>query len=781
MRRRLVVVAGRVGLVGLCGLVALAVALAVWVLAVPYPTERLGEAGRSSWRIVDRNGVLLREAVGEGGERARWTPLAEVSPDVVSALIAVEDRRFRTHRGVDPVGIGRAVLFAWRVRSGASTLTMQLARETGALPKTPLGKARQAVDALRIERVADKDAILEAYLNRVQFTPGTLGIEAASERLFGKPTRNLSLAEAALLAGLPQAPSAKNPLRHPAAAIARRDVVLHAMRDTGVVTQDAFDRAIAEPLVLAKAGGRPEAMHFTDAVLALHPPTGEVRTTLDRDLQAAAQRMTADHVASLRRGGMRQAAVVVLDNATCDVTVMVGSTDWWEGKDGRNNGATALRQPGSALKPFLYGLAFERGWDPASVAADVPTRYPDGDGLLMHPRNYSERFTGPVLLGEALGRSLNVPAVRLADAVGIDDVLQVMRRAGLDSLDQSADVYGLGLVLGNGEVTLVELARAYAMLARGGVSCTPRMLASDPVDPGVRVLDADAAYLVRDVLSDEALRARAFGFDNPLLVGFPVAVKTGTSTNWRDSWAVGFTDRHTVAVWAGDFGGEPMDQLSGAIGAGPLFRDVIREVTLRGAVRRVPEALVPPDGIDTIDVCALSGAAPGPSCPLRRTVRVRHEDADRPPCAWHKPLRIDRRNGLRASDRCPAAFVDARVFAVLPPTYAAWQAEDGSGPPTAWSPLCPPDAITPDAIVVTQPRPGDVYLVEPGYDRATQTVALQAEVDPPVPNLVWRVDGREVASPGWPYEGRWALEPGNHEVVAVAGDRRSDPVRFEVR
>lgn len=750
-------------------------------LSRPLPVEALQERP-ASWRVVDRDDRLLREVVGPDGLRARWAALDEISPWVIAGTVAVEDRRFYRHPGVDAVGVGRAALAsarAGRVVQGASTLTMQLARLVQHHPRSPGGKVAQAIDAVRLERALDKDAILEQYLNRAYYGAGAVGVEAASLRTFGKPSRHLSLAEAALIAGLPQLPGARHPSRDPAGAVARQRQVLDAMLTTGAITAAQHARAIAEPLSLRDGRITPEAMHFVDHVMASDPPPGVVRTTLDRDLQRQIQRMTRDHVAALSSGGLRQAAVVVLEHEDCAVSAMVGSADWWAEPDGRINGALALRQPGSALKPFAYGLAFEGRYDPASVVADVPTQYLDGVGALMRPRNYSERFTGPVLMGEALGRSLNVPAIRTANAVGIDEVLALMQRAGLASLDRGVEHYGLGLVLGNGEISLLELATAYAIFPRGGVRCGVRTLSSDPGGDGLRVLSEAAAFLVSDVLYDEALRARAFGWDNPLQLGVPVAVKTGTSSNWRDSLAVGFTDRHVIAVWAGDFGGEPMHQLSGAIGAGPLFRQVVEQL-VRTDRAHPPTRPQPPDGVAQIEVCALSGASPTEHCPTHRTVHVPTEHSVRPACSWHQPVRLDRRNGLRASQACPEVYSEERVFALLPADYAAWSASAGGGPPTAWSPLCPPDGIVADAVVVTHPSPGDVFLIEPGYDRRTQSVALSATVDPPVPQLTWWVDGQPMAQVGWPYEGTLALEPGSHEVVARVGERASEAVRFEV-
>ena len=748
----------------------------------PYPVERLEEKP-ASWRFVDRDGTLLREAVGPEGARAVWMPLDQLSPWVIEGTIAVEDQRFHEHHGVDMrsgLRAGRDSLAAGRVVSGASTLTMQLARLLGDHPRSASGKVRQVIDAVRLERSVDKDVLLEHYLNRAPYGAGAIGVEAASLRTFGKPSKQLSLAEGALIAGLPQSPSQHHPFHDPDAAKARQTHVLDRMLAVGFIDADEHARALAQPLVYAdRDADRPEAMHLTEALLADDVPPGTVHTTLDLDLQRPVERMVTEHVASLSHGGLTQAAVVVLDNERCDVLTLVGSTDWWEASV---NGATAPRQPGSALKPFTYAVAFEHGFHPASVVADVPTRYLGGDGQLMRPRNYSERFSGPVLAGEALGRSLNVPAVRLANAAGISEVLDTLRTAGFSTLSDDVDHYGLGLTLGNGEVTLMDLAQGYAAFARGGQTCTARRTDADPVDPGERLVSEETAWLITDVLSDEGLRIRAFGAGNPLRFTYPVAVKTGTSSNFRDSLAVGYTERYTVAVWAGDFGGRPMDQLSGAVGAGPLFRQVMDHLVLRGSVDRRPTPAPPPDGVEQVEVCALSGHAPGEHCPSTRALYVPHGAVDDDACDWHRTVRIDRRNGLRASDRCPSEHVEERVVTKLPRAYSKWEAEHPTDrAPSEWSPLCPPDGLVVDAVVVTHPLPDDVFLVEPGYDRSTQTLELSVEVDPPVPSVTWLVDGRPVAEPAWPYEASWALEPGEHEVQVRVGDRASAPVRFRVR
>jgi penicillin-binding protein 1C len=762
---------------------AVATGVTVWIFGRPYPVDDLRAGFPDSIRIRDAEGGLLREVVNEDGARAQWTPLDQISPLVAQATVAVEDARFFSHRGVDGIGLARAIrqdIGARHVVSGASTLSMQLSRLVHPHPRTLIGKLAEMVDAIRMERAFSKRAILEQYLNRAPYGAGAVGVEAASQRYFGMPSLDLSLAEAALLAGLPKGPTELNPFRNEDAAVARQRLVLSRMLRTGVAGPDDVSRALREPLQLASTAA-PAAMHFTDWVVSLNPAAGDVATTLDRDFQIEVEKLVAEHVKTVSLGGATQAAVVVLDNRRCDVIAMVGSADYWNSRSGSVNGALAKRQPGSTLKPFTYALAFERGFSPASVVADVETRYGDAAGALFVPKNYSEEFSGPVLMSEALGRSLNIPALRVAAEVGPEALLERLRTAGFSSLDQPASFYGLGLTLGNGEVTLLELAQAYAALARGGLTCVVSPFANRPATPApIRVFSPDVAYLVTDVLSDEALRVRAFGPANALMLGFPVAVKTGTSTNWRDNWAVGYTPEVTVAVWVGDFEGRTMNHLAGVSGAGPLFHNVMKLAVRRAG--RTPRREEPPEGIVEVTVCATSGRKAGAHCPTRRTVHLRRQDVPTEECPWHKELALDRRNGLLAGEHCPSQFVMHQSFEVLPPTYAAWQADrHAQVAPTRYSPLCPAKGPVRGAAVITYPRPHEVFLVEPGYDRRTQTLELSAEVDPSLPELTWLVDDKPVASAPWPYRANWELEAGTHRLQAVAGHLRSDPVAFEVR
>ena len=760
----------------------LAASTELWIRLNPYPREALKEPPQSL-RVLDRNGELLRESVNDEGERSRWVSLEKISPQLLQATLAAEDDRFNQHSGVDAKAIARAIVqdvAARRIVSGASTITMQLAKNLEPHQRrTLVAKLSEVINARRIELTLSKDEILEQYVNRVPYGAGSIGIEAASHRYFGKPASHLSLAEASLLAGLPKGPTGLNPLKNPEGAKARQQYVLDRLLTTGRASAEDVERARREPLTFASLE-IPSAMHFTEWVRQ-QGAVGTVRTTLDAELQREIEAMVTSHVATLTSQGVTNTAVVVLDNERCEVLSMVGSANYWDPRDGSVNGALAKRQPGSTLKPFTYALAWEQGHSPASVAADIETRYGEVGGALYQPQNFSRDFSGPVLFHEALGRSLNIPAIRVAALFGAKDLLNTLHSAGFASLDQPAEHYGLGLTLGNGEVTLLELAQGYAMFARGGLRCSLPPRSGERVGVrGERVFSEQTAFLVTSALSDEATRMRAFGPGNALMLPFPVAVKTGTSTNWRDNWAVGYTQKYTVAVWSGDFENRPLDQLAGASGAGPLFNRVMTRVALRGGQSK-PVAFTPPEDVVETTVCATSGQRPTPECPERRRLFLTKGQLPEHDCEHHQKLKLDQRNGLLAGATCPDQFVIERGFEVLPPQYAQWQAEHPRrAPPTKYSPLCPRTGPAAGAVVITWPRQGEIFLIEPGYSRATQSLALTAEADQQA-EVRWLIDGREVAKASITERPLWALAKGMHSLEAEVRGRKSPPVTFEVR
>lgn len=693
-----------------CGAVALAPLVFV---AWPLPAGLLDQDGALSLRVLDREGELLREFPSRRSSRSIALPRdAPVPPVLRDAFIASEDRRFEWHPGVDPLALLRAAasnVRAGRVVSGASTLTQQLARLLVPRRRTLAGKAQEALWALRLSAHLSRAEILRAYLDRVALGHDLIGVEAASEAYFGRPASTLSAGQAALLAAIARSPARVDPWRDPEEVRAAMREVLGRMRRAGRLDPELerlsasadLDlvppaRSFGAPHLVTDLSGKLSTLGLDDAV--------EIQTTLDPALQREVERSVRSELAADPRLG--QAAVLVVDNASGEVLAYVGSADFLDlAREGQNDGVRARRQPGSALKPFVYGLALASGWTPASVLSDVDLEVGAAGGAWL-PRNYDRRQHGPVRLRAALANSYNVPAVELTDALGPERVLEVLREAGFTSLDASAEHYGAGLVLGNGDVSLWELARAYRGLARGGVVEPLRLvrsatdflgdpLFSRPELAGRRFLPADAVALLTDLLSDEAARAPAFGLDNALRLPFPVAAKTGTSRAYVDNWTVGFTRERTVAVWVGNFDGRPMQRVSGITGAGPLFARVMRQA-MRG-IRAEP--LVDRDRFQRVRVCPLSGHRAGEACPGSYEEVFLPGTAPGGPCAIH---RLDQGRRVLALDARYVGWAERERLEVAEGERAGTEA---SG--------------------FVTPREGDEFLIEAGVPVSSQTIPVR--------------------------------------------------------
>ncbi|HKU62737.1 MAG TPA: penicillin-binding protein 1C [Gemmatimonadales bacterium] len=734
----------------LAAVAAAALAAAAWV-SRPVPIELLRSGLEPGTVLRDREGRVLRDARAVDGTRRRWVPLDRMDPDLLAAFLAAEDRRFYRHHGVDPLAAGRAAranLRAGHIVSGGSTITMQLARILRPAPRTWVGKVVQVLWALRLERHLDKQAILEQYLNRLPLGQGTNGVESAAALYFGATATELSLGQAALLAGLARAPSADNPLVSPGRARSRRAYALGRLRTAGYASAEAAGRAAAEPLMARSGGDGFLAPHFTTRVLRdLDRSRGALpsgwRTSLDLALQEAVEAEVRHTVETLADRGARQAAAVVLDNRSGDILAWVGSPDFWADTAGQVDMVVSPRQPGSALKPFLYALAFDRGFTPASILPDIARVYQTGTGP-YRPRNYDRRYHGPVRAREALASSYNVPAVELASRLGVGTLLHTLRLAGFGSLGRSADHYGLGLALGNGDVTLLELANGYRALANGGVWRPVAWRASDPdraPEPGRRLASPQAASLVLDILSDPAARIPGFGVETPLDFPFPAAAKTGTSRHFTDNWAVATTGGFTVAVWVGNFNGRPMDGVSGVTGAGPLLHR-----TVLATARRYPPGTLPTPvsaGAVPLAICRLSGMRAGPECPAETE--------------WFVP-------GSEPTGRCDWHVGGA---VVLPAEYAEWAGETEPAEPRA-APTSTAATRSTDRFQIVSPQDGDRYRIPPGADPRYATIALRA-AGPGTAGARWWVDGARFVG------GRWMLVPGSHRIRALgAGGQHAE-------
>ncbi len=738
-----------------------AAAVAAWV-AAPLPASLRDPGPIPSVTLEDRNGQVLRTTRTLQGSRGGWIPLAELDPKIPQAFLAVEDHRFYTHRGVDVRGLARAVrdnLRAGHAVAGGSTITMQLARLLRGTPRTLPGKLSQMLWAWRLDAHLDKSAILEQYLNRVPLGQGAAGVAAAAALYFDADARQVSLGQAALLAALAHAPSRDNPLVAPDRAGARRAMALARMVALGYATRDDAGRAAQEPLIATTRPGPFLAPHFTTRVLQWAEdsgavPVGEWRTTLDLGLQTELEAETRHTVDVLKDRLVAHAAVVVLDNRRGDVLAWVGSPDFFADTAGQVDMVVSPRQPGSALKPFLYGLAFDRGVTAATVLPDLPKTYQTTLGP-YRPKNYDRRFHGPVRAREALGSSYNVPAVELADRTGVASLLRTLHGAGFATLAHGAEYYGLGLALGNGDVSLLELANAYRGLANGGEWRPIRWLvpsaARELARSGATVfMSKRAATLIIDILADPVARIPSFGVETPLDFPFRAAAKTGTSRHFTDNWAVATTANFTVAVWVGNFNGRPMQGVGGITGAGPLLHRAVLLTARRYAPGDLPEPASA--GLVSARVCRLSGLLATPDCPGMDEWFLPGTEPTRA-CDWHQGSRI-------------AWTAEYREWASQ---NAARQLSSGSTDPGAM-PRGPRD---PEPFHILSPQSGDRYALPVGVDPRYATLALRAAGGSGA--VRWFVDGRPVAGERWP------LAPGRHAIRAETARGERDEVRIDVR
>lgn len=637
-------------------LAAIALGLAGWYglpFCVSLPAGLLGNP-QASPVFADRHGEPIARLALPGSTRSAPVSAEELPADLVACTLAAEDKRFRSHGGIDPLATlraGRDLLMKRRVVSGASTITQQLIKIS--LPPSERGilrKLHEALAARRLEMRWSKDQILTAYLNRLDYGNLRIGAAEAARFYFQKPLSDLSLAECALLAGLPQGPSRLNPLKHPQRALARRNVVLKRLADMHGSGDPRIERAAAEPLSLRTLSERSSAPWLA----GLTPPPGVggmIRTTLDLDLQTDIEAIVREETAKLRASNLRHAAVVVIDPADGGILALVSSADWNDPRGGQINGALLPRSPGSALKPFTYLLALDRGGRiPASILADVPSPFRTPEGVSL-PENYDRAYRGPVTLRQALACSLNIPALRELNTLGGPAPLhETLVRLGLTTLGTDPQIHGLGLTLGNAPVRLLELTNAYATLARGGRHLPPVLFPDLPKAPSIDAgFSPVSIHLIADILSDPAARAPSFPPGGPLDLPFRCAVKTGTSSDFRDNWCVGFTPSFAVGVWAGNFESQPMKGISGVAGAGPIFHRTMLRLH-RGST---PTWFAKPAGLVDIRIDPRNG----------RTVSPAAED----------PRFL---NDIAPADRVPppatAGDYDAEGKALLGPAYAAW-------------------------------------------------------------------------------------------------------------
>lgn len=715
--------------------------------------------------IVDRSGTPLRHERSDGLDR-RWVELEDVSPHLIDAVLAVEDSRFFQHSGIDAIAIVRAFIYnlipGGRL-SGASTISQQLIKLVYGRPHGLWSKPREMMRALHVEQTFSKEEILEQYLNRLPFGDQIVGIQRASEEYFGHPASELTVAEAALLAGIPQAPSITEPRRHLRRALERRRFVLHRMRVTGRLNEQSYRAALEERPQIHDGAVRPwRAPRFVDGALRdwrrqrIERDGAQLRTSLDFELQREVETLLARRVDHLEPRGVTQGAAIVVANATGEILAYVGAARRGpEHPAGQMDLLDAARQPGSTLKPFVYELLFEQGGTPATILDDISRPMTGAGETIFEAEDYDGHERGPVRARLALAGSLNLAALDAARRVGHHQIVARLRRLGINRLG-SPDQYGAAIVLGGADVTPAELARAYSTLSRGGSRVPLSFGIGGLNEEPLPVMEPTAAALVTDILSDTEARADAFGDDLTQHFDEDFSLKTGTSSGWHDAWAAVYTELVTVVVWVGDPSGRPLGSVSGFAGsAEPAVR------ILASAHRRAEEL-----GFHATDVMAMSG--------------VDEEEIQL------SVVEICADSGLLAGENCPHVIEERFAQGTTPARRCREHRDDGTWilphRYADWIERAHPAGIgLPNEVVahetaplrIVHPSQGAQWLLDPR--RGATQVPLRAELaGGPLPDVRWEVDGQ-------PLEGQhWLATPGHHRFTAIWQDRRSTQVEVEV-
>jgi penicillin-binding protein 1C len=688
-------------------------------------------------RIYDRNGDLLYEILDPNAGRRTYTPLAKISPYMIAATLAAEDKNFYTHPGFDPLAILRAFtqnLTSGETVSGASTITQQLARTVLMTPEerteqSYLRKVREALLAVEITRRYSKEEILELFLNENAYGNLAYGVEAAAETYFKTTADRLTLAQASFLAGIPQAPSVYDIYTNRDGTLERQRQVLVMLIETSqesdcISVRSGTPKVCVSPEEAVAAWTETQNLVFSTPDVNIRYPhwvnyirqlleaqydpqtiyrSGfQVYTTIDPGLQDLAAGVMQRQVQALADKNVTGGALVAIRPATGEILAMVGSPDFNAQPAGQVNMAVRPRQPGSAVKPLTYLAAFEMGWTPATLIWDVPSEFPPSNDPFdtnppYRPVNYDGKFHGPVTLRTALANSYNIPAVKTLQAVGIyddpstpqpDGLIPMAKRLGITTLTQ-AD-YGLSLTLGGGEVTPLELTGAYAVLANGGLRIAPVAItrittySGDLVyeyqpPAGEQVLRPEHAFLMSSILSDNEARTPMFGANSVLHLPFPAAVKTGTTNDFKDNWTVGYTPDLAAGVWIGNPDNSAMVGTTGLSGAAPIWSEFMVNAVgqLTGGV---PTPFTAPPGIVQKLICAETGAEPGKYCTV---TRAEFFAADQPPRTADRDLWrdvwIDTFTGLRASADCADHMEQALTIAVDDPDARLWLAGDPNG------------------------------------------------------------------------------------------------------
>ncbi|MFA6223229.1 MAG: penicillin-binding protein 1C [Desulfomonilaceae bacterium] len=718
--------------------------------------------------VTDRNGEILRFLPDHNGCFNIWRSVDNVPEVMVESIVSAEDKRFFHHPGFDPIAIGRAAytnLKYGRTISGASTISQQTVRLLNPRPRTFYSKIIEFLESVKLERSLSKREILELYLNLVPMGGRLKGIAIASLIYFHKDLSLINANESVCLAVIPRAPTRLDPnnMTGRESLIARAETLTRNMPHTGMIAPESGPKTHSPFKVQFYHRYFPnDAPHFVDLILAGAPfRDPEIRTTLDLNIQKAVEKILESHSDRLRRLGISQAAIMIAGTEDREVLAMIGSRKYSEDQLGYNNGSICFRSAGSTLKPFLYALALSKGYADGSEIPDTFRSYKTEQGDYM-PFNANKVSYGPVSLRSALGNSLNVPAIKMAEAVSLEEFSSILKRLGLISGSRGAlENYGLGLSVGAFEIRLYDLVQAYACLASGGLFQSLRTIPNEKGQSEQIFSDA-VSDQITDILSDPLARILTFGNPTYFEYGFPVALKTGTSSKYRDNWAVAYTTKSVIGIWAGNFDGSPTKDSLGASSCGPLLKDIVDAMgSIAPAYLRNKRSA---QAMRSLDSGGVENKVGDLGLDKKRAYQETDEDhVYLGPAYARWVYKREKEIGLsRFKLQKPATKFDSNILA-------------GKTPGTGMNAAAGWDRET--AIEIISPHEGD-RLVCSG--NSASTIPFRALPRVVVEYVVWLVDGKEVGRTPPPYEFFWTPSRGRHAIHAVIPSQDAASISIEV-
>ena len=749
-----------------------------WLLRgvyLPYicedPLPLLNKHFATGGAFVDKNGKILRIVADERETLSFYAPLGSHSAELVDAVLLAEDRGFFEHSGVSPASIIRASwqnLVNRRIISGASTITQQLIRVLKPRPRTLSTKVSEALMALRIEQSLSKNEILEKYLNSVSLFSNVCGMHTASLLLFGKSPYMLNLAESATLAAAIQAPGRFDPFTKKGniALEKRRNWILTEMLRHGKCTKEQYATAIKQRIPNYRRKLPFNAPHFCDFLLAKEgKPVGVTKTTIDINFQNKLWEVLNAHKARLFRSGATQACAMIADARNMKLLAMIGSFEYGPICAGFNNGCLSMRSGGSILKPFLYALAFEKGYYPSFILSDTTQVFKSLQGD-YNPANSNRKSYGPVSIRLALGNSLNISAVKMLNILGIDTFYNFIVDIGiLKYAEKEAERLGLGLAIGNPEIKMFDLVSAYGILVNNGDF---RLLDWHPERKSEcrNIITPESAWMVFDILADPSARLLTFGNPACFKTEKRFMIKTGTSTNYRDCWLLAGNSDYIIAIWAGNFSGAPTRNLSGATACGPIYKDIATFLETKYRCREPKK----PASIISKKICSFSGCLPnGFNCPLTGHDFFSEDSSELGICTFHK--------GVGDYHTLPTDYASWLQHRKLLTDNDPYQLEEAQNVTKTTAKVSEFPSIGGFSIKILSPYEGDRFVMLPSHDNLCHLRALPSEA---VKEVIWIIDGYEFQRTEAPYEAFWPMEKGEHKIMALSDGDVADEVTIFV-